>query len=129
MKKIKKYFWKTEGMEYGNPESYENYVFHLMYGKFTIGILSFSKGIWSFKYTEEYKANQIVTPITDFPDIEKEYSSNELWPFFAARIPTLNQAYHFKKISNANVSNNNPAQLLKIFGNKSINNPFILTSG
>ncbi|MCK4920707.1 MAG: HipA N-terminal domain-containing protein [Bacteroidales bacterium] len=126
IERIKKILWKVEGMEYSdNPEEIVG-VFHLMYGKQLVGDLSYKNKEWVFKYSKDFKNNPSVKPIIDFPDLKKKYSNNNLWPFFATRIPTLNQPYHLKKIRKANISKDNSVALLKLFGNETITNPFRL---
>jgi HipA-like protein len=64
----------------------------------------------------------------DFPVKEKKYTNEELWPFFATRIPSLNQPYQIKKIENAKISKNDSVGLLKLFGAETITNPFRLVA-
>ena len=47
-------------------------------------------------------------------------------PFFATRIPNLNQPYHKSKLEKSAGDKTNLVSLLKIFGEKSINNPYEL---
>lgn len=125
--KIKKYLWKTEGIDYSDPPQNVKGRFHLFYGKIFIGTLSFENGLWHFSYSDEFKKNSYLKPIIDFPDVNKEYECAELWPFFATRIPALNQPYHYKKIMRANASKDDTVALLKIFGSKAITNPYKLS--
>ena len=102
-------------------------VFILSFKEKIIGVLEFKDDKWTFKYSEEYKRNQFILPLIDFPDIEKEYEFDELMPFFATRIPNLNQPFHFKKIEKYKKEGElDIVKLLEIFGQKSINNPFEL---
>ena len=66
-------------------------VFHLVNGKQLIGELTYSNGVWDFEYSSDFKRNSFAQPIMDFPDKEKKYTNEQLWPFFATRIPSLNQ--------------------------------------
>ena len=65
-------------------------------------------------------------PLIDFPVINKIYELDELPPFFAARIPNLNQPFHIKKLLKRNGDKNDIVSLLEVFGQKSVNNPFEL---
>jgi len=123
---LKKYFWKVEGMEYSDIPSSNTAKFNLIYDAKVIGILTYENSQWTFEYSKEYQQNPVIKPILDFPDMNKTYKQKELWPFFATRIPTLNQPFHLKKINKANIADNNTASLLKLFGNKTITNPFLL---
>lgn len=91
-----------------------------------IGILEYKINKWVFKYSDEFKQNQFVNLIIDFPDINKTYEFDELMPFFASRIPNLNQPFHKKKLKKYDGDKNDLVSLLQIFGERSINNPFNL---
>lgn len=128
IKKVRHMLWKTGEMELVNPTLDSSAVFFLSYGKVNVGTLTYNKGIWLFKYSEEYKNNNKLNAIIDFPDKQKGYESKELWPFFASRIPSINQPFHFKKINKAKISITDTVGLLKLFGNETITNPFQLQS-
>lgn len=104
----------------------QNGLFELLFENKIIGTLQYTEGKWIFKYSEEYKKNQFILPLLDFPVIDKIYEFEDLTPFFATRIPNLNQPFHQRKIEKNNGDKNNLVSLLKIFGKKSINNPFEL---
>jgi HipA-like protein len=104
----------------------ENGKFELLFENKVIGTLEYFESKWTFKYSDEYKKNKYILPLVNFPDIDKVYKFEELVPFFATRIPNLNQPFHQKKIEKHNGDKNNLVSLLKIFGEKSINNPFEL---
>jgi HipA-like protein len=125
--KIKNYLWKTEGIDFSNPSSNIKADFNLAFEKILIGILTYEDGYWIFKYSDEFKKNEILAPIIDFPDKDKVYTSPELWPFFASRIPSLNQPFHDKKIKKANADKNDSVALLRLFGKNTITNPFRLS--
>lgn len=126
IKKMLKSFWKVDGMEFSDSPSGSKGVFHLYYEKLLIGTLIYDGENWSFKYSDNYKKESRIIPVIDFPDMQKEYVSRNLWPFFATRIPALNQPYHIKKIKKANISEDDSVELLKIFGRETITNPFRL---
>jgi HipA-like protein len=127
IKKFIKAFWKVDGMDFTDNPTGSKGTFHLYFGKLLIGILMYDGNTWTFRYSDEYKKVSDIIPIIDFSDLDKEYSSRELWPFFAARIPTINQPYHFKKIKKANIREDDSVELLKLFGKATINNPYLLT--
>lgn len=125
IKKIRKIFWKVDGMDFSDNPLGSKGVFHLKYGKLLIGILSYDTNTWTYKYSDEFKNNSI-NPIMDFPNPEKVYYNEQLWPFFASRIPSLNQPFQFKKIAKAHININDSVALLRLFGNETITNPFQL---
>ena len=124
--KIRKILWKVDGMDFNDNPAGSKGVFQLKYRKQVIGILSYENKHWTFLYTDEFKKNQDLRPIIDFPDTGKIYINEQLWPFFASRIPTLNQSYQYKKIAKAKIKKDDSVGLLKVFGNETITNPFRL---
>src|SRR4051812_27842629 len=66
-------------------------VFRVMYKDLEIGALTLDKGRWTFQYSDEFRKRGDLRPITDFPDVNRRYVSDHLWPFFFMRIPSLKQ--------------------------------------
>lgn len=126
IEKLKKILWKVDGMEFTDNPAGSKGAFQLKYGKQLIGILSYENNQWKFKYSDEFKTNQVINPIIDFPDPDKIYTNEQLWPFFASRIPSLNQSFQFKKIDKAKIKQDDSVGLLRLFGNETITNPFRL---
>lgn len=126
LKGLKNKLWKMEGQE--NIETPNDTIakFSLMYEGFTIGYLTLEAGIWKFRYSEEYKKNPVVIPIVDFPNIMEEYANKNLWPFFAYRIPGLNQPSVQDIIKEEDIDESNEVELLKKFGKYTIYNPYKL---
>lgn len=127
IRKLIRSLWKVDGMEFSDNPTGSKGEFHLFYGKFLIGILIYDGEYWHFKYSDDFRKVAKSIPVIDFPDLNKEYTSKDLWPFFAARIPTLNQPYHFKKIEKAKIKEDDSVELLKLFGRDTITNPYKLT--
>ena len=101
-----------------------NAEFNLLYKKLVIGTLKLNNGIWVFVYSNDFKKQEEISPITDFPDKNKTYQTSSLFPFFASRIPSLQRL----KIQNIIADNftKNEVSLLKMFGKQSITNPYHL---
>ncbi len=118
--------WFIDNKSVSSNEYTENGEFELLLEDKLIGTLEYKNNKWIFKYSDEYKEKQFMLPLLNFPDVDKIYEFENLMPFFATRIPNLNQPYHQKKIDKYNGDRNNLVSLLKIFGKKSINNPFEL---
>lgn len=104
----------------------EEGMFELLFENNLIGTLKFSDKKWTFQYSDQFKKERFVLPLIDFPDVNKVYEFEELMPFFAARIPNLNQPFHDWKLDKHDGDKGSLVSLLKIFGEKSINNPFEL---
>ncbi len=100
--------------------------FALLYEDLIIGYLEVEDGMWKFYYSEQFKSNSELTYISGFPNLNKIYYSEILWPFFKIRIPGLGQPRIQKMLKEEEISENNEIALLKRFGRKSISNPYVL---
>ena len=90
-----------------------------------IGYLSCENGEWSFVYSEEFRSQEEFHSIVGFPQLDEEYKSSELWPFFRIRIPGLKQPAIMEIVEEEKIENNE-YELLKRFGRTSISNPYEL---
>lgn len=102
--------------------------FILYYEKLEIGRLSKRQGDWHFQYSETFKKQSLLRPLLSFLNPDHIYKSKELWPFFAVRIPSLKREEIAEKARANNVSADDTAGLLKLFGRRTISNPFLLES-
>ena len=98
--------------------------FVLLYGKNDIGYLKYERGKWQFRYSIWFREQDVILPLIEFPKKAKVYESDELWSFFISRIPSTKQP----KIKELIATGKNPniADLLELFGKRTINNPFVL---
>jgi HipA-like protein len=126
IKKIINRIWSFDGNENISTPTDINANFVLKYKDLDIGVLSLTKGIWKFAYTDDFKNQKEITPLIEFPEIDKEYTSKVLWPFFSYRIPGLNQPAVKEIIEREHIDANNEVDLLKKFGKITIFNPFLL---
>jgi HipA-like protein len=125
---IKKFYelakdWLKAGSSVQSPPD-ERVQFLLTYNDLLVGTLTAEKGRWEFKYSDEFKKNEELRPIVEFADVNKVYENQELWQFFASRIPSFEQAEIEAIIRRENI--NDEVSLLKRFGRRTINNPFEL---
>ena len=95
--------------------------FHVNLGRLLIGILLYSDGMWYFNYSDEFKLQNRILPLTNFPSKDKEYSTKELWPFFASRIPSNAQLQLDKDTPQEDM-----VTLLRRFGKRTVANPYEL---
>lgn len=102
--------------------------FILVYKKLSIGTLTEKNGEWDFKYSSEFKNQNEIVPIIGFPDKDKDYVSNSLWPFFQSRIPSLKNPIIKDIVEKEKIQPDNKVYLLKRFGRRTITNPFVLES-
>jgi HipA-like protein len=103
-------------------------LFRLVLDELEIGRLQFVNEKWHFKYSDEFLETQGIKPLAGFPDINKEYVSDELWPFFSSRIPSLSRERVKNVIKNEGIEENDILALLNRFGKRTITNPFELLS-
>ncbi|MBL9118168.1 MAG: HipA N-terminal domain-containing protein [Verrucomicrobiaceae bacterium] len=100
--------------------------FELYLGSLHVGTLSRDDGEWTFEYSMVFRNQRQVKPIVDFPQLDREYRSAELWPFFALRIPSLTQANVQQYLRSQGRTDADAADLMQEFGRRSIANPFVL---
>ncbi|WP_290795792.1 HipA N-terminal domain-containing protein [Flavihumibacter sp. UBA7668] len=94
-----------------------------------IGYLCSRHGEWYFEYTEEFQKHSDYNRIIGFPELNKVYKSEELWPFFRIRIPGLKQPVVQEILQKEKIDKNDEVELLKRFGHKTIANPYELIVG
>lgn len=126
LKKLAKTLWHNEGMENRVTPDDVHVQFNLSYGKLVIGFLSINQGKWTFEYSEEFKRQSEILPLSNFPNKETVYTSEELWPFFASRIPSVAQLEGMVKTKKEELSERNEVSLLRKYGQRTITNPFVL---
>lgn len=120
--------WKQEGQENFYTPQNTFAQFELTYKDILIGHLVLSNGVWSFEYDKSFEEQNKVQKLIDFPVTTKIYQSNELWPFFASRIPGLGQPKVQEIIKNKKIDSQNEVDLLKTFGSQTLTNPFHLVA-
>jgi HipA-like protein len=107
----------------------QNSTFDLFYESLLIGKLVLTNGEWQFGYSPDFRAQDQISPLTEFPDVYKTYKSRELFPFFVHRIPSASQPEIQETITREKIDSTNEVALLKRFGEISISNPFRLRMG
>ena len=95
--------------------------FNINLGKLLVGTLLYSDGIWHFSYSDEFKTQDRILPLANFPSKDKEYSARELWPFFTSRIPSNAQLQIEKDKPQESI-----VTLLQKFGRRTVTNPYEL---
>ncbi len=132
LRKRKNWFSKKEddmAMQVQLPKD-ETAKFILTVDNINIGVLSCDKSEWYFHYTDEFKKHaDEYNRIVGFPDLNKTYKSETLWPFFQIRIPGLKQPAIREILEKEKIDKANEAALLKRFGQKTISNPYELVLG
>lgn len=100
--------------------------FLLKYGNLLIGTLSAEDGKWRFEYSDEFRRQSSLRTIVEFPDLNKTYQSDDLWQFFASRIPSPEQAEVEAILKREQIEEGDAVSLLRRFGKKTFTNPFEL---
>jgi len=91
-----------------------------------VGTLSQDGGDFVFRYDRRFAAQPGAEPISAFPDLEQLYTSAELWPFFAVRIPPLKRADVREFLQRRGVKPEQTLQVLGVLTRKSATNPYEL---
>lgn len=126
LKKIKKLILPSKKQPISLEHQETAHLFSLKYQELEMGTLKFLEDEWVFEYTDIFKKQQEISPLIDFPELNKVYRSKILWPFFANRIPSLKQPKIKAYIDQNPSEKQNVVKLLELFGEYSVNNPFRL---
>jgi hypothetical protein len=121
LKKFRNKFWFSGENNQFQFVDDKDIGFRLYYAKDLVGNLSFVDGYWKFEYSDEFKIQDKISPLINFPQKEKIYQSSTLWPFFASRVPSNTQL-----MLSGETQSNDLTSLLKKYGKRSITNPFEL---
>lgn len=127
IKKLINLFSKEEEHSFDVNKSH-SVVFILKVDDVELAKLRCSNGLWEFEYSDDFKKEYFkeYDRITGFPDLNKTYKNESLWPFFLTRIPGLKQPAVKEIIEKEKIDSNDEAALLKRFGQHSISNPYKL---
>jgi HipA-like protein len=109
----------------GPPKAHAKFL--LTYDDLLIGTLTVEDGLWKFEYSDKFRSEENFRPIVEFPDVNKSYINEELWQFFASRIPSTKQPEIEKILKREHINEDDAVGLLKRFGKRTIANPFELT--
>ncbi|MEL6446198.1 MAG: HipA N-terminal domain-containing protein [Bacteroidota bacterium] len=127
MRNLLKKLLRQDGHEHVLTPRDESARFDLLYGSLPVGTLWLEDGgEWRYAYADAFRQQTEVKPLVDFPHLDKQYVSDELWPFFAVRIPSLEQPAVQREIAERDLDEHNQVALLRAFGTTSISNPFVL---
>lgn len=90
-----------------------------------VGMLFRDQGEFVFRYDPEYDK----VPISAFPEIDMEYRSESLWPFFAVRIPPMEREDVREEISNLSLEKDQVIEILGSIAKVSVTNPYVFKLG
>lgn len=103
--------------------------FELWYEDLKVGRLEENSDGWLFVYSEDFQGQERVRALADFPKKSKSYRFGELWPFFASRIPSLEQPKVQRQLREENIDSTDTGALLQRYGKRTISNSFVLREG
>jgi len=109
------------------PSNTDKVSFELKLGSLHVGTLSREGQEWVFAYTEAFGRQRQVAPLVDFPMVGRVYRSEDLWPFFALRIPSTTQASVQAFLREQGETKARAVEMIQKFGRRSISNPLVLT--
>ena len=89
-------------------------------GEHLIGHLFCDNSEFVFRYDADYDSE----PISAFPLLDREYRSERLWPFFAARIPPLDREDVQREMSNLSISEDQVIDILGSVARISVTSPY-----
>ena len=116
---VVKMFWHDSNETNWKASEGKTGKFDLLLGSLLVGTLVYSSGVWTFSYSEEFKKQDKAVPLINFPQKEKVYESNQLWPFFASRLPGAAQLEQ-------EASKEDIVTLLQKYDRHVITNPYVL---
>ena len=76
------------------------------------------------EFVFRYDPNYHKEPISAFPDLGKEYRSEQLWPFFSARIPPIDREDVREAITALNINADQPIEILGKVARLSVTSPY-----
>jgi HipA-like protein len=88
-----------------------------------IGHLEFEGDKWTFRYDDAYRKRTDLRPLEGFEDLGKVYSSSQLFPFFAVRLPDLERPDIQRMLQESRVRRPDSIQLLRLFGTRAASSP------
>lgn len=114
-----KLFWHDSEQTNYKAVAGESGRFDLYINKLLVGTLTFQNNKWRFVYSDDFKNQSEYVPLVNFPSINQVYESDQLWPFFASRLPGSTQL-------NDSAENSSVIELLRKYGQHVITNPYKL---
>lgn len=119
MEKVIKMFWHDSDETNVKAAEGKSGKFDLMLGTLLVGTLLYSNNMWKFSYSDTFKGQSQYAPLANFPSKDKVYESDQLWPFFASRLPGNAQL-------ESELEKEDIVSLLRKYGTHVITNPYVL---
>lgn len=77
-----------------------------------------------FRYDPIFAQAQDATPISAFPDLDQEYRSEDLWPFFAVRLPPVEREDVKRALEQRHIPESDVLRLLAELSRRGVSSPY-----
>jgi HipA-like protein len=92
-----------------------------------VGTLVVAPTQFEFSYSIEFR-NSGLPPIPTFPDLEKKYESEVLFPFFQMRLPPVGRTDVASVLKSNKVAPDDTFGMLKLLGSRTVASPYRFSS-
>lgn len=94
------------------------------HGRVTLGTLSKEGQEFVFRYDPDFAHGESSKPISAFPDLEREYRTEELWPFFAVRVPPVERDDVREAMQRRHIPEKDILRLLAELSGRGVSSPY-----
>ena len=91
-----------------------------------VGTLSQEDGEFVFRYDPAFATSSDAEPVSAFPNLQEEYRSRDLWPFFAVRIPPADRSDVRDALARRGLRPDQTLEVLGTLAQRTISNPYQL---
>ena len=93
-------------------------------GRVTLGTLERDGREFLFRYDRDFAASRDAKPISAFPDMTREYRSEDLWPFFAVRLPPVEREDVQAAMKRRHIPESDILRLLAELSGRGVSSPY-----
>lgn len=96
-------------------------------GRRTLGRLSKEGREFVFRYDPGFARSPDAKPISAFPALDREYRQEELWPFFAVRLPPVEREDVRAAMQRRHIPESDVLRLLAELSGRGVSSPYRFT--
>jgi HipA-like protein len=93
-------------------------------GKKVIGTLWKDGNEFVFRYDPKFVRSEGAKPISAFPDLDEEYRREDLWPFFAVRLPPVDREDVRRVLKERHIPESDVLRLLGEVSGRGVSSPY-----
>lgn len=93
-------------------------------GRRTLGTLAREGKEFVFRYDPAFTRDPDAKPISAFPDMTREYRAEELWPFFAVRLPPVDREDVQEAMRRRHIPESDVLRLLAELSGRGVSSPY-----